>query len=123
MMNSFLSFFADKPSPPKGPLEASEINGESLTLTWQPPKDDGGEPIANYIVEKKKVGTNHWQKVTSFCNSPSCQVRLDICFCFFVGGGDGGVVVVVVVVVDFFVVAAVVVVIFCFSCCCCWWWW
>lgn len=46
---------ADKPGVPEGPLEASEIDGESLTLTWKPPKDDGGEKVANYIVEKRKV--------------------------------------------------------------------
>lgn len=55
-------------------MEASEINGDSLTLTWQPPKDDGGEPIANYIVEKRKAGTNRWTKVSSFVHTPTCQV-------------------------------------------------
>ena len=47
--------FADKPKPPTGPIEASDIDGESLTLTWNPPKDDGGEKVNNYIVEKRKV--------------------------------------------------------------------
>ena len=70
----FLFSFADKPQPPRGPFEASEIDGESMTLTWQPPKDDGGEPVANYIVEKRKAGTNRWTKVSSFCHSPKCQV-------------------------------------------------
>ncbi|KAL8579176.1 hypothetical protein ACOMHN_010760 [Nucella lapillus] len=65
----------DKPQPPKGPLEADEIDGESMTLSWQPPKDDGGEPIANYIVEKRKAGSSRWTKVSSFCHSPKCQVR------------------------------------------------
>ncbi|CAG5133824.1 unnamed protein product, partial [Candidula unifasciata] len=65
----------DKPAPPQGPLEASEIDGESLTLTWKPPKDDGGEKIGNYIVEKRKAGTNRWQKVSSFLSKPTCQVR------------------------------------------------
>ena len=70
----FLFSFTDKPQPPRGPFEASEIDGESMTLTWQPPKDDGGEPVANYIVEKRKAGTNRWTKVSSFCHSPKCQV-------------------------------------------------
>ncbi|XP_070200689.1 twitchin-like isoform X4 [Littorina saxatilis] len=65
----------DKPTPPKGPLVASDIDGETLTLSWQPPKDDGGEPIGNYIVEKRKAGTGRWTKVSSFCHSPTCQVR------------------------------------------------
>ena len=45
----------DKPAKPEGPLEASDIVGESLTLKWKAPKDDGGDKITNYIVEKKKV--------------------------------------------------------------------
>ncbi|RUS77262.1 hypothetical protein EGW08_014976, partial [Elysia chlorotica] len=65
----------DKPKPPTGPIEASDIDGESLTLTWNPPKDDGGEKINNYIVEKRKAGTNRWQKVSSFLSKPTCQVR------------------------------------------------
>ncbi|CAG5115701.1 unnamed protein product [Candidula unifasciata] len=65
----------DKPGTPQGPLEASEIDGESLTLNWKPPADDGGENIANYIVEKRKAGTGRWQKVSSFLTKPTCQVR------------------------------------------------
>ncbi|KAK3703484.1 hypothetical protein RRG08_024788 [Elysia crispata] len=65
----------DKPKPPTGPIEASDIDGESLTLTWNPPKDDGGEKVNNYIVEKRKAGTNRWQKVSSFLSKPTCQVR------------------------------------------------
>ncbi|XP_059156398.1 twitchin-like isoform X4 [Physella acuta] len=65
----------DKPGTPVGPLEATDIQGESLTLTWKPPADDGGEKIANYIVEKRKAGTNRWQKVSSFLSKPTCEVR------------------------------------------------
>jgi hypothetical protein len=32
----------DKPGPPGGPLTPSKINGDSITLTWKPPEDDGG---------------------------------------------------------------------------------
>lgn len=65
----------DKPSPPCGPITAEDFHGDSLTLNWQPPKDDGGEKITNYIVEKKKKGAGRWSKVSSFVNTPSCQVR------------------------------------------------
>ena len=65
----------DKPAKPEGPITATDIVGEELTLNWKPPKDDGGEKINNYIVEKRKAGSKQWQKVSSFINSPSCNVR------------------------------------------------
>ncbi|XP_071854761.1 twitchin-like isoform X8 [Apostichopus japonicus] len=48
------------PGPPKGPLEPSEVCGESLVLTWQPPEDDGGSKITNYIIEKRDVMKSGW---------------------------------------------------------------
>lgn len=65
----------DKPNAPTGPLTASDINGDELTLKWNPPKDDGGEDVNNYIVEKRVEGTNKWVKVSSFLTSPRCVVR------------------------------------------------
>ncbi|XP_041366543.1 twitchin-like isoform X3 [Gigantopelta aegis] len=65
----------DKPLPPGGPITASDMDGQSMTLSWKPPADDGGEPVGNYIVEKKKEGTNRWQKVSSFVSKPTCTVR------------------------------------------------
>jgi len=55
----------DRPSKPEGPLEATDIRGETLTLNWKPPKDNGGERISRYVVEKKKKGADKWSKVTS----------------------------------------------------------
>lgn len=42
----------DKPSPPVGPLDVSDITPETCTISWKPPLDDGGSPITNYIIEK-----------------------------------------------------------------------
>ena len=33
------------PSKPSGPLLVKEITKDSALLTWEPPKDTGGEPI------------------------------------------------------------------------------
>ena len=52
----------DRPSPPSD-LRADEFGGESLTLLWKPPKDDGGANITNYIVEKRERGARDWTKV------------------------------------------------------------
>jgi hypothetical protein len=43
---------ADRPLPPQGPLDVSDITPETCSLSWRPPLDDGGSPITNYVVEK-----------------------------------------------------------------------
>lgn len=40
--------FADKPTKPKGPLVASNVFEDNCDLNWEPPEDDGGEPIEYY---------------------------------------------------------------------------
>ena len=57
-------------------MVAKDFEGESLTLTWQGPIDDGGDTVANYIVEKRKAGTNCWVKVSSFCHAEKCLVTV-----------------------------------------------
>ena len=44
--------FSDKPSSPEGPLEISGVHKEGCKLKWNPPEDDGGVPITEYLVEK-----------------------------------------------------------------------
>ena len=51
-------FVADAPGKPEGPIDYKDMMGDSLTLTWKPPKDDGGSDITNYIVEKRVAGTS-----------------------------------------------------------------
>ena len=47
----------DIPEKPEGPLEVVDLDAESCTLKWKPPKDDGGNEVFNYVVEKRAVGT------------------------------------------------------------------
>uniref|UniRef100_A0AC34GPF1 Twitchin n=1 Tax=Panagrolaimus sp. ES5 TaxID=591445 RepID=A0AC34GPF1_9BILA len=58
----------DRPSPPEGPLETDDISPESCHLSWKAPRDDGGSPITNYVVERLHVkgGSENWEKVSSF---------------------------------------------------------
>ncbi|KAE8739414.1 hypothetical protein FOCC_FOCC015100, partial [Frankliniella occidentalis] len=56
----------DKPTPPIGPLDVSDITPDTCTLTWKPPADDGGSPITNYVVEKMDPFSGSWVKVSSF---------------------------------------------------------
>lgn len=51
----------DRPGPPEN-LRAEEFGGDALTLYWNPPKDNGGVDIANYIVEKKEARSSTWSK-------------------------------------------------------------
>lgn len=56
-------------------FQATNISEDSLTLSWTRPKSDGGNRIRGYLIEKREVGTDIWQK----CNynsdpSNSCVI-------------------------------------------------
>lgn len=51
----------DRPNPPEN-LHADEFGGDALTLFWNPPKDNGGADITNYVVEKREP-KGSWSKV------------------------------------------------------------
>lgn len=59
----------DRPSPPQGPLEVSDITPETCSLAWRPPLDDGGSPVTNYQVERLEPLTGMWNKVSAFVRS------------------------------------------------------
>ena len=46
-----------------------------MTLHWRPPKDNGGDDITNYVVEKRKKGSDTWEKVSSSVMGTSYRVR------------------------------------------------
>lgn len=64
----------DRPSKPEN-LRADEFAGDSLTLFWQPPKDNGGADITNYVVEKREARSPTWSKVSSYVTVPFCRIR------------------------------------------------
>uniref|UniRef100_A0A8C3BP64 Titin n=1 Tax=Cairina moschata TaxID=8855 RepID=A0A8C3BP64_CAIMO len=55
----------DKPGPPTGPVKVDEVTADSITISWEPPKYDGGSSINNYIVEKRDTSTTTWQIVSA----------------------------------------------------------
>uniref|UniRef100_A0A8C6J7R7 Uncharacterized protein n=1 Tax=Melopsittacus undulatus TaxID=13146 RepID=A0A8C6J7R7_MELUD len=55
----------DKPGPPTGPVKVDEVTADSITISWEPPKYDGGSSINNYIVEKRDTSTTTWQMVSA----------------------------------------------------------
>lgn len=55
----------DKPGPPTGPVKIDEVTADSITISWEPPKYDGGSSINNYIVEKRDTSTTAWQIISA----------------------------------------------------------
>lgn len=55
----------DRPGKPDN-LRADEFAGDSLTLYWNPPKDNGGADVSNYIIEKREAHSQTWSKVRFF---------------------------------------------------------
>lgn len=53
----------DKPTPPQGPVEIIESAVTSVEFKWKPPKDNGGCPVTNYILERQQVGRNKWSNL------------------------------------------------------------
>ncbi|KAF4532834.1 hypothetical protein B566_EDAN018931 [Ephemera danica] len=64
----------DRPGPPEN-LRADEFAGEALTLFWNPPKDNGGADITNYVVEKREPRSPTWSKVSSYITTSFCRIR------------------------------------------------
>jgi len=62
------SIFTDKPWPPGKPLVAA-MTRNSVQLTWSPPRNDGGSPVTNYIIESKSSSYYAWT---------SCNVGLKV---------------------------------------------
>ncbi|XP_056157206.1 immunoglobulin-like and fibronectin type III domain-containing protein 1 [Lampris incognitus] len=53
----------DKPTPPQGPVDIIESSANCIDFKWRPPKDAGGCPITNYILERQQIGRNSWKKL------------------------------------------------------------
>uniref|UniRef100_A0A667YYL5 Immunoglobulin like and fibronectin type III domain containing 1, tandem duplicate 3 n=1 Tax=Myripristis murdjan TaxID=586833 RepID=A0A667YYL5_9TELE len=61
----------DKPTPPQGPAEIIESSACCVEFKWRPPKDDGGSPVINYVLERQQVGRNTWKKIGEIPGVPS----------------------------------------------------
>lgn len=65
----------DKPGPPQGPLQYTGTTQESVGLSWNPPVDDGGSDITNYIVEVSDYGSDNWRQVPGYCPRTSFTAK------------------------------------------------
>lgn len=72
---SVIWVFPDKPSIPEGPIIVEALLKSSVVISWKVPKDDGGSPITNYIVEKREAKEGEkWQLVSSSISGTTCRV-------------------------------------------------
>ena len=71
----FLS--TDVPSKPND-LQAHNINRDSVTLSWQPPTDDGGTDIVGYEIERREQGRSSWTKVATLDGTENSYLVKDL---------------------------------------------
>ncbi|XP_014341023.1 myosin binding protein Ca isoform X2 [Latimeria chalumnae] len=52
----------DVPNPPEA-IRITAVGEDSCTMTWEPPKLDGGQAVLGYFIERKKKGSMRWMKL------------------------------------------------------------
>lgn len=55
-----MTFYAAVPGKPVGPIKFTKILADSVTLSWSPPKKDGGSKVISYIVDLSNDGVGNW---------------------------------------------------------------
>uniref|UniRef100_A0A915DB99 Twitchin n=1 Tax=Ditylenchus dipsaci TaxID=166011 RepID=A0A915DB99_9BILA len=53
----------DRPKPPKGPLETTDITAETCKLKWKQADPDEASPTRGYVVEQQDGRTGKWKKI------------------------------------------------------------
>lgn len=51
------------PGPPAS-VKFSEVFATSVKVVWDPPLNDGGNPITHYIVDKRETSRSNWAQVS-----------------------------------------------------------
>lgn len=72
----FNVYITGLPGPPQGPLEVSHIDKHTCSLSWHPPKFDGGLKITHYVVERRDVTHTQWITISMFgCKDTNYSVQ------------------------------------------------
>ena len=58
----FIHSETDTPESPSKPT-ISDVTARSMTLSWNPPTEDGGAKIKSYVIEKKEPFSTKWTAV------------------------------------------------------------
>lgn len=53
----------NKPKPPKGPLETTDVTAEGAKLKWKQADPDETSPTRGYIIEQQEGRTGKWKKI------------------------------------------------------------
>lgn len=64
-------YFTDVPGRPGEPLDVVDVYADRCSLLWDRPKDDGGSPIKNYVVEMKDSEKDDFEGV---CTTEDLEV-------------------------------------------------
>ncbi|KAF3843782.1 hypothetical protein F7725_002631 [Dissostichus mawsoni] len=64
----------DRPGPPEGPLTVSNATEEKCSLSWLPPRHDGGAGISTYVIQKRETSRLAWTVVSSDCGATMFKV-------------------------------------------------
>ena len=73
---AFLQIFSGPPTPPEAPLEVSNVTNKTCTLSWRPPKDNGGAELTAYVIWKKEHSSTSWTRVMTIdANRTTCLVQ------------------------------------------------
>lgn len=64
----------DRPGPSEGPLTVSNVTEEKCSLSWLPPRHDGGASISHYIIQKRETSRLAWTVVSGDCGATMFKV-------------------------------------------------
>uniref|UniRef100_A0A8C5AQK8 Titin n=1 Tax=Gadus morhua TaxID=8049 RepID=A0A8C5AQK8_GADMO len=64
----------DTPGAPQA-LAVQEVGRGSVTLTWEPPINDGGARIHHYIVERREASRRTWQQSGGKCTKQILKIQ------------------------------------------------
>jgi hypothetical protein len=64
------------PGSPKGPLAIFDVQKDSILIGWNPPDDDGGNPISGYVIEKRDVKAGQWEPQTHSVSADVTKFRV-----------------------------------------------